>query len=303
MKLREGFGLVKQAAEDFVRDDALTLGAALAFYTALSIAPLLVLVVWVLSLFGYADQREVLDEIFVVIGPEAGRSLEGILRSANRRPDVGTLAGALGIAMLLFSASGAFGQLQHSLDLIWNVEPKPGQGVRGWLRKRLLSLGLVLTLGFLLAVSLAASAVLSASTDSVGGDRALALRIADVGLPFVLYAVLFGLIYKVLPDVRIAWRDVVVGALATAVLFTFGKSVIGLYLGKTSLASAYGAAGSLVVLLLWVYYSALIVFFGAELTQAWSRLFGRGIQPGANARRRTEPVGTDKPSKVRASAG
>jgi membrane protein len=298
----KGVVLLRQAVKDFFRDDAMTLGAALAFYTALSIAPLLVLLVWILSFFGYGDQQQIVDQAFLVMGPEAGKSLEGILQSANKRPEVGNVAGILGIGMLLFSASGAFGQLQHSLDVIWNVEPKPGQGIKGWIRKRLLSLGLVLTIGFLLAVSLAASTLLSASTDGVSGDRALALRIADIAAPFLLYAVLFALIYKLLPDVRIAWRDVAVGAIATALLFTIGKSVIGLYLGKTSLASAYGAAGSLVVLLLWVYYSSLIVFFGAELTQAWSRLFGRGIQPDANAQRRTEAVGTDKPAKVRPSA-
>ena len=301
MRIRDGLDLFRQAGKDFLRDDAMTLGAALAYYTALSMAPLLVLLVWILSLLGWTDQRALIDKVNSVVGPQAGASISEILSSAKQEPNVGTFAGIGSFVLLLLSASGVFGQLQHALNLIWNVEPKPGRGIKGWIRNRILSLGMVVTIGFLLVVSLAASAFLSALTDGVDGEKALWLRIVDVVLPIVVYAILFAAVFRMLPDVRIQWRDVAVGGIATALLFTIGKTLIGLYLGKSSTASAYGAAGSLVVLLLWVYYSSLIVFFGAELTQAWSRLFGGGIQPAPHAQRRQEAVGTDKPAKVNPS--
>lgn len=289
VKLRDGISLVRQAFGDFFRDDAMTLGAALAFYTALSLAPLTVVVLWILSLLGYHDQKELMAEVVRIVGPEAGKSFSSILESANREPDLGNLAGILGLGVLVFSASGVFGQLQHSLDRIWNVEPRPGQGIRGWLRKRLLSLGMVGTIGFLLMASLIASALLSAFVGSFSSEDAPWLRVVDLAVPFLVYTMLFALIFKLLPDVKISWRDVWAGSLVTAALFTVGKSLIGIYLGKSTLASAYGAAGSLVVLLLWVYYSSLIVFFGAELTQARARLFGRGIVPDERAVAREAP--------------
>src|SRR5262245_32462228 len=275
--------MVVLAIQDFIRDDAMTLGASLAFYTALSIAPLLVLVVWGLSLLGHYDQKSLVDEMNRVVGPEAGHSLEVVLESAERRPDVGKVAGLIGLGVLLFSASGVFGQLQHSLDVIWKVKPKPGRAIRDWLRARLLSLGMVGSIGFLLMVSLVASAFVSALTHHVAQQGTTILWTFDLAAPFVGYVILFALVFKLLPDARVAWRDVWAGSFSTAFLFTIGKSLIGFYLGRASVASAYGAAGSIVILLLWVYSSSLILLFGAELTQARAKLSGRRIEPDEHA--------------------
>jgi membrane protein len=268
--------LFKAAGRDFAPDDALTLGGALAFYTALALAPLLVIVVWIAGSLSDTGQQAVVDQIVETIGPQAGAAIGDIITHAAERPTLGTVAGILSTAMLLFSASGVFGQLQHALNRVWDVEPNPGQGVKGWIRKRLLAFGMVLTLGFLLLVSLGLSAFLSAAFGSWAAMHAVA--------SLLVITVLFALLFRYLPDVRIAWHDVWLGAIVTALLFVLGKYALGLHLGHSSVGSAYGAAGSLVILLLWVYYSSLIFFFGAELTQAWARSSGREILPDQHAR-------------------
>lgn len=277
--------VVKQAASEFSDDDAMSHGAALAFYTALSLAPLLLLLVWIGGMLGPETEQQLIEQLVGLIGPQGAETIKMILDGAEE-PSLGNLAGIAGFGTLLLSATGVFGQLQHALNVIWDVEPKPKQGVWGLIRKRLLSLGMVLTIGFLLMVSMAASAALSAVINLMQGvlpGTELVWRLADIALSVLLFAVGFGTIYKLLPDVKIAWRDVWFGGFVTAALFTAGKVLIGLYLGNSSVGSAYGAAGSLIVLLVWVYYSSLIIFFGAELTQVWALRRGSGLEPDKHA--------------------
>ena len=195
----------------------------------------------------------------------------------------------MGFALLLFSATGAFAQMQYSLNAIWDVQPKPGGGLWRWLRKRILSLGMILGIGFLLLVSLGVSTVLNLLFAGTGG---FVWEAVNVVVSLFVYTVLFALIYKVLPDVKIAWQDVWVGALLTAVLFAIGRFLLGLYLGRSAVASPYGSAGSLVTILLWIYYASLIFFFGAELTQTWAAFHGRRLQPEEYAQE--TPEGQEK---------
>jgi membrane protein len=273
---------VKHAVTDFFDDDAMTLGAGLAFYSALSLAPLLVIALWIASIVSPSAREQIITQLTNLVGPEGGEAIRTIVENAAASPNLGTIAGIIGIATLLFSAAGVFGQLQHALNIIWDVKPKPGQGLWGWVRKRILSFGMLFGILFLLLVSLALSATITAMTQTIGGAVAgneIVLRAIDLVASLFIITLLFAAIYRYLPDVRIEWSDVWGGAFATAILFVAGKFAIGLYLGHSSVGSAYGAAGSLVVLLVWVYYSSLIVFFGAELTQAGAREFGHAIVP------------------------
>jgi membrane protein len=286
MRARNGISLLKEAASDFSKDDAMTQAAALAFYTALSLAPLLLILVWLAGLLGPTTEQRLVDELVSLIGPEGGEAIKLVIEGAQEKPHLRGIAGLAGFGTLLFSASGVFGQLQHAMNTIWNIEAKPHQGIRGFLRKRLLSIGMVIAIGFLLMVSMAASAALSAAVNfmqgSLPGTGAL-WRLVDIALSIGMFTLGFAAIYKVLPDASIAWKDTWVGGLITAALFTGGKILIGLYLGNSSVGSAYGAAGSLIVLLVWVYYSSVILFFGAEITERWASMRGRRIQPDRHA--------------------
>lgn len=266
----------KIAAVDFVADDAMTLGAALAFYTALSLAPLLVILLWAASFMGDATQQKLVARIEEMVGPQAGQAIGMVISASSQQQDLRTAAGLMGFAALFFSASGVFAQLQAALNRIWDVKARSGLGLWGWVRKRLLSMGMILAIAFVLLVSLVAGAAI---TLVLGG----AWGWADVITSMVAYFMLFAVIFKVLPDVEIQWRDVWTGAGVTAVLFALGKWLIGWYLGSSSVGSSYGAAGSLVVLLVWVYYSSLILFLGAEVTQAYARVLGHRVTPGAGA--------------------
>lgn len=278
--------LTKRALSDFIDDDAMTLGAALAFYTALAMAPLLLCLVTIAGLAGAQFERELTAKVSAVVGSKAAEAVAMIMDSADSRPDLRSVSGIVGIVTLLVGASGTFAQLQYAMNRIWDVEARPGQGIWGWVRKRFLSAGMVVAVGFILLVSLGLSAAISGAGRPAhdvlpGADAAWGL--IDITLSFATVVVLFAVIYKVLPDVRIAWRDVWFGACVTALLFVAGKWAIGLYLGRTSVASAYGAAGSLILLLLWVYYSSLILFFGAELTQEYAHWRGAAIEPDDHA--------------------
>lgn len=276
------FAILKQAASDFGDDKASTLAAAVSFYAALSLAPMLMLLLSFSHFLGGDSQRQLVSELSDLLGPEIGRTVDMIIDSAKAEPGRGLVSRVVGFATLLFSASAVFAELQSAMNKIWDVEEVPYNGVVGFLRTRLLSMGLVVSLGFLLVVSMVASAALSATVDLLDGrvpGSAILWRLMDVGLSFAMYTAMFAAMYRVLPDVRIGWLSVVGGAAITAFLFVVGKTVVGLYLGTSSLASSYGAAGSLVVMLGWVYYSSLIVFFGAEVTQVWSARRGTAIQP------------------------
>lgn len=289
--------VVTTAARESVDDDVFSLSAAIAYYTLFSLPPVLVVLVAVASVaFGTERVVEALaTQMRDLIGPDGGETIRTMIESAG---DLGGGVGKqiAGLAALLFGATGAFGQLQKALNRAWEVEKKEGGGVVGILLKRLLSFGMVLTIGFLLLVSLVISAVLAALGDaasSVAGEglASVGVQVANVVVGLAVITVLFALLFKVLPDATIAWRDVWVGAAVTAVLFTLGRTAIGLYLGTSDPGSAFGAAGSLALVLVWIYYSALILLFGAEFTQAWAAQVGEGIQPANGDSEAAHPMG------------
>lgn len=270
--------------------------AALAFYTIFSLAPVLVIAISLAGLaFGEEAVRgQIVEEFEGLMGHDAALLVQEVLRS-SARPATGRMTTLIGVVTLLLGATAIFGQLQDALNSVWAVAPKPGAAITTLLRKRLHSFALVVGIGFLLLVSLVLSAALTGFSRYL--ERVLELpvdflQIANFLVSFVLITLLFAMTYRILPDVRIAWRDVWLGSLLTSLLFVIGKTLIGLYLGRTGVASAYGAAGSLVVILLWVYYSSLIFFFGAEFTRVHSRQFRTSrAQPEEGAERVPEGQG------------
>jgi membrane protein len=300
----------REAVSEWTNDNAARLSAALAFYTILSIAPLLVIVTAVVGLTPLGDQAksELMEQQMRGLAGDAGVQVMKTTVEHAQKPKSGTIAAIIGVASLLFGASGVFGELQSSLNAVWNVKPKPGRGIWGTIRSRFLSFGMVLVVGFLLLVSLVVTTAVTALSGYLGGMMPgvpVLIHIANFVVSFLVVAVLFALIFKYLPDAEIAWRDVWFGAVATAVLFTLGKYAIGLYLAKAAPGSAFGAAGSVVAFVIWVYYSGLIVFFGAELTQVTARHAGRRIVPAENAvpadgRAAADP--TKKPRRAEAVA-
>jgi membrane protein len=278
---------LKEVVTNWNRHGAAAQSAALAFYTLFSLAPILLVVIAVAgAVFGEdAVRGQIFAEFSGLMGRDAAFLIQEVIKSAAR-PASGRIATVASIFTLLFGATGVFVQLQEALNRVWEVAPKPGAVFTTLLRKRLLSFSVVVGIGFLLMVSLVLSAALSALASMLRNIAAPAqvLEAANFGLTFVAVVLLFGFIYRLLPDVHLAWRDVTTGAVLTALLFVAGKTLIGIYLGRTGMASAYGAAGSLVVVLLWVYYSSLIFFFGAELTRIVSRRHRTGRakpEPGA----------------------
>lgn len=288
---KKAFKLLKDSASAWNADKASRLAAALSYYTIFSIAPLVVLAVAVAGMaFGQeAASNRLFDEIRGLVGDKGAEAIQAMVAAVYKEGG-GALATAIGVGTLLLGASGAFGQLQDALNTIWQVQPKPGQGVIGFLRHRLLSFSMVLVIGFMLLVTLVISAVLSGLSQWLDGilpfPPAL-LQALNFALSFGTTALLFTLIYKVLPDVTVRWRDVWIGGVVTALLFSLGRYGIGLYLGRASVSSAYGAAGSLVIILLWIYYSSQILFFGAEFTKVYADAYGSRILPSPHA----EPVG------------
>ena len=221
----------------------------------------------------------------------SGKAIQDVVQNANAKPATGLVATLIGVVTLLFGASGVFGQSQTSLNTIWGVQPKPGRGVIGIIQDRILSFGFILVVGFLLLVSLLLTVAIALvgewSGGMVPGMETLA-QILNSVLSLALITLLFAMIFKFLPDAKIAWHDVWIGAFITATLFTVGKFALGLYLGKSGVGSSYGAAGSLIVLLLWVYYSSQILFFGAEFTQVYANRFGSHVAPADNVRQLSE---------------
>jgi membrane protein len=250
-------------------------------------SPLLVLLLWLATFLGEDMRQQLLAQIQAVVGTEGGQAVRAVVENAKATPGFGTLAGLASLATLLVSVSGVFGELQSDLNKLWDVAPKPGAtGTWPWLRKRLLSLGTFVSVGFLLVVSLALSGFVSmaaASTRDLLPGADLAWAVVTYVVSLGVTALVFTLIFEVLPDVRLPWRDAVVGGLVTAVLFSIGRWLIAVYLARSSLGSAYGAAGSLIVLLAWVYYASLVVFAGAEVTQVLSRRRGHGARPEPHA--------------------
>jgi membrane protein len=294
MTLKEVWSIVREAGMEWLNDHATRLSAALAFYTILSIAPLFLIATAIAgAIFGQdAATGALANQLRGLLGDAGAEVAQTTLAHANR-PKAGTIATIVGVATLLFGASGVFGELQGALNTAWDVKPKAGRGIWGTIRDRFLSFSMVLVVGFLLLISLVISAVLAAFGDYLKGavpGLPVLMQVANFLISFLLVTALFALIFKFLPDARIAWRDVWFGALITALLFTIGKYAIGVYLGRAGVATPFGAAGSLVVFVVWVYYSGLIVFFGAELTQVTAKHAGREIQPLSNAERATPGV-------------
>ena len=282
--------LLRATASEWSEDKVPRLGAALAFYSVLSLAPLLLIAIAVASLvFGEkAASGQLDDQIRGMVGKQGAEAIQEMLKNAHK-PGSGTIAALVGFATLLFAASGVFGQLQDAMNSIWEVQPKAGRGVLGFLKDRFFSFTMVLGTGFLLLTSLILSTTVAASIKFVGGVAPALkplLAFGDVLTSAVVVVLLFALIFKLLPDAHIAWRDVWVGAGLTTALFLLGKALIGAYLGRSGYDSAYGAAGSLVVLVVWIYYSSQILFFGAEFTQVYANRFGSKIRPAKDA----EPV-------------
>jgi membrane protein len=280
--------LIKDTFVQWSKDNPFQLAAALAYYTLFSMAPLLMIAIAIAGLvFGReASQNQVVGIIGDLVGVQGARAIRAMIETAGQTPDSGVFAAGVGLILLLLGAGGVVEQLQHSLNTIWRVAPKTGRGILGFLLDRLLSFSMVLSVGFLLVVSLVISAVLTAVSGIVGGfltiDAATA-HILDLVISFAFITLLFAVIYKLVPDVRIEWRDVWIGAATTSLLFSVGKFLIGFYLGHSKVTSIYGAAGSLVTLLLWVYYSSLMFFFGAELTQIYATRYGSKVTSAENA--------------------
>lgn len=274
-RLRYVGAVVWRATKSFIEDQALTQGAAIAFFSGLSLAPILLLLIWTSSVLGSETQDQLVGHVAELAGPESGRVVRIVIENADRNVDTANLAGWISLGIVLFSATAVFAQLQVALNAVWGVRPAPARaGVLHWLRKRLLSLGLILSFGFLLLVSLVVSSAVSALTGSLSGvlpGAEILWTVSDVVIPFFVYMAIFMALFRYLPDTRLRWRNVWFGGVVTSALFVLGKWLIGLYLGTSALGSAYGAAGSLVVMLVWTYYSASIVLFGAELTQAHVR--------------------------------
>ncbi len=294
--LREWGRLFADAGRGWVDDNALRLGAALSFYSLLSFPPLLIVIISIAALlFGRdAAQAGLVRQISQLLGKSGGDMFEQMSR-ASAAPGHGLVATSVGLVFVLFGATGVFAELRDALNLIWKVQPAEKSVVKGLLKGRLLALNLVVGTGFLLIISLVVSAGLAALGASVGrrlkGLDEL-LQGLDIIVSFAVLAILFALIFKILPDVVLSWRDVWLGAIATSLLFTGGKFAIGAYLGTARITTGYGAAGSLVLLLLWVYYSLQIFFFGAELTRSYTERAGRG--PRAKPAEGAAPVTTLK---------
>ena len=268
--------LIKDTVSGFIEHEDLTRGAATAYYTIFSIAPLLIIVIAIAGLvFGHdAAEGAIVGQLSGLIGSQSAKILQSMIQSASHQAS-GIFATIIGIGTLLLTATGAFTEIQSALNAIWSAAPSAG--FSGLVRARLVSLGLVVTLGFLMLVSLAVSAGLTALGSYLsdlfpGGSFLMALLNSMISL--VLISALFAAIYKILPDKPIAWRDVAVGSIVTAILFTIGKSLIGLYIGSSSVGSSYGAAGALLIILLWVYYSVQIFLLGAEYTRAYAETHG-----------------------------
>lgn len=287
MKLIPILRLFPEAFQHWQKDKVSRLAAALAYYTVFSLAPLLIIAIAIAgAVFGQtAAEGQLMSQLEGLLGNEAIGVIEIALKNASQ-PGTGSVASLISIGVLLIGASGVFAQLQDALNTVWHVQPKPGRGIRGFIHKRLLSFCMVLAIGFLLLLSLIIGTVISAlsryNTDFLPGSAFLWSNI-DLFVSLGLMILMFALMYKYVPDVKIGWKDVLVGATMTALLFSFGKFLLEWYLSHNSAASAYGAAGSLIVFLAWIYYSAQIILFGAEFTQVYAHKYGSKIVPEKNA--------------------
>jgi membrane protein len=276
-------------------DDALRLGASLAYYTLFALAPILLVATAIAGIAFSAEavRGEIVGQLDHLLGREGALAVQGLLEGASHRR-AGILATAVGSITFVVAATGAFLELQAALNTIWRVKPNPRANLRAFVMDRLRSFSLVVAIGFLLMVSLAVTAALAALSGWLAG-RSPSIPLAWSGLnvlvSLVVTTALFALLYRFLPDVRLRWRDVTTGAFVTAVLFTLGQQLIGLYLGQSSVASSYGAAGSVMILLLWVYYSCQLLLFGAEFTRVYAQRRGVSADPESYAEKALDALG------------
>jgi membrane protein len=284
MKIKDSAGLLKSAASEWSEDKAPRLGAALAYYTIFSIAPMLVIAIGIAGLvFGSAAaQGEVAKALQGTLGSQGAQAIQTMIANANK-PSQGIIATVVGIVILLIGASGVFGQLKDAMNTIWEV-PEQKRGIKGAVKNKVTAFGMVLSVGFLLLVSLVVDTVLQALGDRVSASipgGGVLLQIVSLVVSFGVVTFLFAILFKEIPDANVKWGDVWVGALFTALLFTIGRFLLGIYLARGAVSSSFGAAGSLVVVLVWIYYSAQIMFFGAEFTQVYANRFGSHIKPAS----------------------
>lgn len=281
------FALLRDTFREWREDGATRLAAAVAYYTTFSLAPLLVLVIAIAGLVGghEAAQTQTMAQVEDLLGTEGREFIQEMIETASR-PRTGWTATLIGTVALLFGALGVFGELQNSLNTIWEIKPRPAtglwDGIKRFIVKRLVSFTMVLVIGFLLLASLVISAAVSALGEYIGARWPLAdfwLSLLNFVISFTVITFLFAMIFKFLPEIQIAWKDVWLGAAVTSALFTLGKFLIGLYLGRSEVGTNFGAAGSLAILLIWIYYSAQIMFFGAEFTQVYANRYGSRIVP------------------------
>ena len=281
--------LIKQTANEWIEDKCPTLGAALAYYTVFSLAPLILLLVSVFTLYMHDNdkvQSQIKDQVGQFAGSSGADVVGNIVSTTASKKSAGIVGTVVGVVVALFGASGVFGQLQDSLNTIWGVKAKPGQGIMGYVKARFISFGMVGGVCFLLLVSVTVTAVIKGFSDKLNhllpGGSVLTMCIT-VLLNLVVVTALFAMIFKFLPDVKIGWGDVWIGSLLTTVLFLVGKQALGLYLGSGSVGSAYGAASAMISTFAWVYYSSQILLFGAEFTQVYANKYGSQIEPVEHA--------------------
>jgi membrane protein len=287
--LRTIFDLVKQTGSEWFDQGVSRMGAALAFYTLFAIAPLFVIVLAIAGVwFGEEAARgELSSQVSGLVGRDGGEAIQALVSAANR-PLTGAWATTIAVATLFVASTGVFVELQDSLNSVWSVRRVPGRGLRNFIKDRILSFALIVGIGFLLLVSFVLSAGLAVLGRFMLGllpEQETFWHWINFVISFGVITLLFAMVFKVLPDVKIAWRDVWIGAIITALLFNTGKLLVGLYLGRSGFKSAYGAAGSLVIVLVWVYYSAQILFFGAKFTEVYANRYGARLEPmpGAEA--------------------
>jgi len=270
---------VRLAAAGFSDDELMTRAAALAFYSALSFAPLLVLLIWGLSMLHSGWDQQLINSLNEMVGPRAAGAVKGVMDNAKERPQAGNIAGIIGLVVTMMGASAVFAQLQRTLNRVWGVRAKPGGAVGAWLRTRTRALALLVGIAFLMVISFLLSGIIKLM---VPGDTFVLSLVEDL-VSAAVFVLVFGAMYKVLPDAIIEWSEALVGALLTALLFIAGKFVIGLYIDHSKVGGAYGAAGAIIVLLTWVYYSSIIVLVGAELTRGLADARGKPIRPSEHA--------------------
>lgn len=284
-RIKNYFQLLRQTFLEFSADNATKLSASLAYYTIFAVGPLILVIISVAGIFLGQETitASVYEQISSLVGADAAQQILRISENMRQQQSTAAFFGIVGVVTLLFGATGVFAEIQDSINYIWSIRAKPKKGWLKYLRNRLLSFSLIVGMGFLLLVSLLVNTLMDILTARLlkffGTDEVSIFKVFNLALLYAIISSLFAIIYKVLPDARIAWKDAFVGAGFTGFMFLLGKFLIGLYLGNSGVANAYGAAASVIVVLLWVYYSAIILYFGAEFTKVYALTKGSGITP------------------------